>query len=243
MVKTDNTGTFLTAFGIRPKDVVSIIGAGGKTSLMFYLAREAKNQGMRVLVTTSTRIRVPEESQYDSIDLSGKLFSDREIQDAGVYVGGLPAEDPSKITGVRSDLLAYQCKKFDLVLIEADGAAEKPLKGWKSTEPVIADFTSTTIGVVDIQTIGKQISEDLVHRLEIFSQITGADEGENVQLGHLLRMIVHNKGLFGSALGREILFINKVESAMDIQYSNLLQSQMEGLLMIAGSVHEATICE
>ncbi len=243
MDKSDNTTTFLNAFGIRRKDVVSIIGAGGKTSLMFHLAREAKEQGMKVLVTTSTKIRVPEADQYDSIDLSGKLFTDCDIVEPGIYVGGLPDKDSTKITQARSDILAWQCKTFDLVLIEADGAAEKSLKGWKTTEPVIPDSTSVTIGVIDIQTIGNVITENSVHRLEIFSELTGADPGDTMEIGHLLRMIVHDNGLFGKALGREILFINKVESAKSQHNADLLQKQMEGLTMVAGSLHEARLHE
>lgn len=241
MENTNNPQTFLSALGIKKRDVVSIIGAGGKTSLMFHLAAEAKGLGMKVLVTTSTRIRVPEKHYYDFIDLSGKLFTGKDITGPGIYVGGLPDEDTTKIVGVRSDLLSYQIKKFDLVLIEADGAAEKPIKGWKATEPVIPDFTSATIGVIDIQTIGKRASDQLIHRFEIFSEVSGIDAGEKIEPGHLLRMIVHDEGLFGKALGREILYINKVESPEDKRNSALLQTQIEGLTMVAGSLREAVL--
>ncbi|MBU0926622.1 MAG: putative selenium-dependent hydroxylase accessory protein YqeC [Spirochaetes bacterium] len=39
--------------------VVSVVGAGGKTSLVFALASEARAAGLEVLVTTTTRIRDP----------------------------------------------------------------------------------------------------------------------------------------------------------------------------------------
>lgn len=47
---------FYNAFGLRRGDLLSLVGAGGKTTLMFRLAAEAKALGLRVLVTTSTRI-------------------------------------------------------------------------------------------------------------------------------------------------------------------------------------------
>ena len=244
MTGADEGGTgqpFLRAFGIRRGDVVSLVGAGGKTSLLFRLAEEARAQGLKVLVTTSTRIFVPQPEQYDSLDLSGRLFSDTAITAPGIYVGGLPDSVAGKMRGVRDDLLAWQRKRFDLVLIEADGAAGRSLKGWNPTEPVIPEITTKTIGIVDIRTVGKIIDEALVHRLEIFSELTGANRGETLGIGHLLRLIFSEEGLFSKACGEELLFVNKVESAPDRRHADILRSQLENLKIVAGSVCEGTI--
>jgi len=208
---------------------------------MFRLAHEARAMEMKVLVTTSTRILVPDPVKYDALDLTGKLFSDQTITAPGVYVGGLPDNLPGKMCGVREDLLARQRRQFDLVLIEADGAACKPLKGWRNGEPVVDDSTSATIGVLDIQAIGITASETSIHRLEIFSQLTGAEPGEAISLGHLLRIICHEDGLFSRALGREILFINKVESEEQQRNADLLRSQLDNLHIVAGSIVRGTI--
>lgn len=232
---------FLTALGIQQGDVVSLIGAGGKTSLMFRLAEEGRALGLKVLVTTSTRILVPEPAQYDLLDVSGALFSDQEMTEPGIYVGGLPDTTPGKLIGVREDLLSWQRKQFDLLLIEADGAARKPLKGWRSNEPVIPGITTMTIGILDIQTIGRIISDATVHRLDIFSELTGALPGEAVSIGHLLRLIIADEGLFGHAIGRELLFINKVESAQDRCNADILRMQLENLKIVAGSVQQGFI--
>ena len=48
------------------KCVVSIVGAGGKTTLMFSLARLLGSKN-KVLVTTTTTIYVPNPCQYDFI--------------------------------------------------------------------------------------------------------------------------------------------------------------------------------
>ncbi len=234
---------FLHAFGIKQGDVICLTGAGGKTSLMLRLAQEGRAQGWKVLVTTSTRIRIPDTTECDVIDLSGKLFSELQPAKSGIYVGGLPDTSPGKMTGVREDLLAWQKKHFDLTLIEADGAACKPLKGWKSTEPVIPDCTTKTIGVLDIQTLGKTVDETLVHRLEIFTELSGARTGEPLAIGHLLRLIIHDDGLFSQSGGKELLYINKVESAQDIRHTQTLCRQLENLEIVAGSVQNGTINE
>lgn len=235
--------SFLRALGIQQGDAVSLIGAGGKTSLMFRLAQEARDRGDKVLVTTSTKIFIPESDQYDSLDLSGKLFLGLSVPAPGIYVGGLPTPVPGKITGVHMDLLSGQRKLFDLVLIEADGAATKPLKGWTSTEPVVPEFTDKTIGILDIQTIGSIICEALVHRLEIFSELTGGKVGERVTTDHLYRVIVHDKGMFFQAQGEKILYINKVESAIDRGHVDVLREQLKSYKIVAGSIRQGTIYE
>ena len=241
MVSSCIENSFLEALDIHRGDVVCLSGAGGKTSLMFCLAGEAREQGLKVLVTTSTKIHVPDAELYDAIDLTGKLFSPGSVVVPGIYVGGLPTSVAGKMTGVGMDLLSCQRKYFDLVLIEADGAAGKPLKGWNSTEPVIPNFATKTIGILDIQTLGSIICEALVHRLEIFSEITGCKEGEPVTTDHLCRVILHDKGVFYQSKGVKILYINKVESVEDCSNVDGLREKFGNLKIVAGSVQQGTI--
>ena len=245
MVSRTNSkeNSFFKAFGLQQGDVVCFTGAGGKTSLMFRLAQEARALGLKVLVTTSTKIRVPAANQYDALDLTGKLFALDSVRAPGIYVGGLPGPiaGAGKMIGVQMDLLFLQRNNFDLLLIEADGAATKPLKGWNSTEPVIPEFTSKTIGIVDIQTIGSIICEALVHRLEIFSEITGCKAGEPVSLHHLSRVIHHEHGLFSQSQGVDLLYINKVESITDQTNVEGLRAKVKKMTTVAGSVQQGTI--
>src|SRR5574343_211423 len=60
---------FLEDYGILwPKNsIVSIVGAGGKTTLLFWLANQFKQKGCRVLCTTTTHMQYPQFSQYDKL--------------------------------------------------------------------------------------------------------------------------------------------------------------------------------
>ena len=49
------------------KEIISFVGGGGKTTTMFSLAEELKAMGKKVLVTTTTKIFVPNEDQFDKI--------------------------------------------------------------------------------------------------------------------------------------------------------------------------------
>ncbi|WP_051305893.1 selenium cofactor biosynthesis protein YqeC [Desulfogranum mediterraneum] len=232
---------FYRALGLGPGQVVCLVGAGGKTSLLYRLAREARALGLRVLVSTTTRIARPADETYDGLDLSGALFAGRELSRPGIYLGGSAAARGSKIRGVGPELLSREQPRFDLVLLEADGAARKPLKGWKASEPVIPALTSRTIGVVDIQTIGAVITQQLVHRLELFLELTRAKVGEPVRLEHLCRLITHERGLFQYARGQRCLLLNKVESGPDRCHADALAGrlgQLARLQVVAGSVQQ-----
>ena len=234
---------FLQALQIKQGDIVCLVGAGGKTSLMFQLAKEAKDVGMKVLVTTSTRIFIPEANQYNAIDLSGRGFSSAQIDGAGIYLAGIPAPEPEKICGL-SNVQIGACKgRFDLILIEADGSARKPLKGWKDTEPVIYPQATKTIGVLDIQAIGQAMTPELIHRLDIFLELVGARAGDQVALNHLEAMVMHGKGLFAKAQGNNQLFINKVETSSHQSDAQCLQQRLKGIHVVAGSIRQGIIHE
>lgn len=225
----------IEAFGLGKGGVASIVGAGGKTSLVFQLAAEARSLGFKVLVSTTTKMFVPDRDQYDYIDLAGHGFVGNAPQLPGIYVAGRPVSS-LKMAGISEDDLLEQSHYFDLVLLEADGAARKPLKGWLDTEPVVPACTTHTIGVVDIQTVGKIVDEDLVHRLDCFYLLTGAQRGESVTVEHLKKLITHEKGLFFHALGKKIVCLNKVESSHNQRNAALLKTLLPGRSVCTGSV-------
>jgi probable selenium-dependent hydroxylase accessory protein YqeC len=241
MIDTNRSQSFLQALKIARNDVVCLVGAGGKTSLMFRLAEEAKLRGYKVLVTTTTRILIPGLSQYDAIDLSGMLFSGAGAAIPGIYVGGQAGPEPKKMRGASIECLNRQLTNFDLILIEADGAAKKPLKGWNSTEPVVPRFTTKTIGIIDIQAIGQVINNALVHRLEIFLELTGAEQGEPVAMSHIHKIVTNENGIFQQAQGEKLLYINKVESGRDRCNVDILQNLLNNEKMVAGSVLEGVV--
>jgi len=234
-------GSFLQSFNIVKNDVISVIGSGGKTSLIFKLAREARLLGYKTLVTTTTHMLIPHPDDYDALDLSGALFRDTLLPAPGIYAGALAAEEHGKMTGVSSSCLENMLNRFDLVLIEADGAAGKPLKGWKETEPVIPLITTKTIGIVDIQAIGCMIDRSLVHRLEIFLKLSRSVETECLSVDHLRRVICNQKGLFSKSQGTEILYVNKLESASDKKNAAELVTQSGQRNVVCGSIRDGIV--
>lgn len=195
--------------GLRKGDVVSIVGAGGKTTLMYSLAEELRGEG-RVIVTTTTKIFMPERGQYDHIIIGQDGYKQFD-KGNGVYVHGKAVSNGNKVIGLDENILEGEIPFFDYILIEADGSKRKPIKGWNDTEPVVISKTKKTIGVLNIEVIGKEINEDNVHRVEKFMDITNSKKNELITVEHLTSLIFHRRGLFKDSKGERVLFINKVE--------------------------------
>lgn len=207
--------------------VVSIVGAGGKTSFMFNLAQELKPDN-KVLLSTTTKIYVPTIKQYDFMSIGKKNFlrcctSSKK----GIYIYGNAINNETKITGLNEEVLLKKLYDFDYILIEADGSKGKPLKGWRENEPVIFKGTNMTVGIIDIACLGKKINSNNIHRVDKFLEITHSHLNEKVSLNHLLPLILHPNGLFKKALGEKILFINKVEDTNLTVLSKILSENIK----------------
>lgn len=141
------------------RGVTAIIGGGGKTTLLYRLAKELSVQGT-VIVTTTTHIFAP---------------ADLPISETGaipqpILCVGTPCGD-GKLTAPRqaiSELAALA----DYVLVEADGAKCLPIKAHAPHEPVVPAEANQVICVVGASGLNGRVSET-VHRPELFAARTG----------------------------------------------------------------------
>jgi probable selenium-dependent hydroxylase accessory protein YqeC len=213
--------------GLKKSDIISIVGAGGKTTMMFKIAEELRGLN-KVLACTTTKIYVPLEDKYDFICTDGEMMHRYiRMKENGIYILGSGVSCENKILGLRKKELDELTQHFDYELIESDGAKKKCLKGWNDSEPVIYSNTTKTVGIIDIQSLGLIINENNVHRSKLFCELTGAKQGETVKTEHLLEIIINPLGLFKAALGEKILYINKVERPKDLILAKSLVNEIK----------------
>ena len=200
--------SILDEFGIRRGDVVSIVGAGGKTTLMFRLANALRADGMRILVTTTTKIHVPMRGQYDYMFIGAdSVFPPPK---PCICVLGAGINHRGKLTAPDAEDLRSLTKSFDVTLIEADGARERLLKAWAAHEPDVPIFTTKTVAVFNLALLGKLPSEETIHRLPIFLKLCELDEGEPISFNALRKLLTKPDGILKGATGCRILYINRV---------------------------------
>ena len=151
---------FAEALQVRP-GLTAIIGGGGKTTLLYRLARELEGRGS-VIVTTSTHIFKPTDLPFALT--AGKV--------SGILCVGTPCENGKLSAPQQSfrDLTALA----DYVLVEADGSAGRPLKAHASHEPVIPREANQVICVVGASGLNRPAAVK-VHRPERFMALSGSD--------------------------------------------------------------------
>jgi probable selenium-dependent hydroxylase accessory protein YqeC len=121
----------------------------------------------------------------------------------GVAVAGRVNAVTGKLEALSPPDLREQCACYDYVLLEADGAAGKPLKAWAAHEPVVPDYTTMTIGVLPLCTT-LSVIDRVVHRMPLFCVATGTHPGEVVQSNALGAVI--RGDLFYRACGTRVLY-------------------------------------
>lgn len=208
----------LTAFGIDTQiRVIALVGGGGKTSLMYALAHEMVRAGKRVVSTTTTRIFPPASAESPCLILSE---ADPELEELpssisrfGHVTVGRNILGVGKLEGVSEATIARCCEAADWVLVEADGAARKPVKAPESWEPVIPGFTDLVIQVVGLDCLGKPATDEWVFRLERFLAVTGLAKGQLISPESIGRLLGHEEGGLQGAPKRAKLaaFLNKLD--------------------------------
>jgi probable selenium-dependent hydroxylase accessory protein YqeC len=207
--------------------VVCFVGAGGKTSLMFRLARELSAGGDSVLTTTTTRIRMPTRDQSEEVVISP--LAEAIVSRAGRFrsknfhftavSGKVSSQD--KLKGYPPDFIddLWKLKLFRWILVEADGAAGRSIKAPAMHEPVIPSCAKWVTGIVGLDAAGKTLDEDWVFRPDIFSQLTGLALGQTVTSSAIAASVTQPAGIFKGSPGAadHYLFLNKAESAGGIQ--------------------------
>ncbi len=211
---------------VNKKETISFVGGGGKTTSIKSLAKELSDLGMKVLITTTTKIFEPmeNEGQYFFLkDIPTNFKPDRGT----ITIFGENIRD-GKLIGATIDKIdrINQRGLFDYILIEADGAKRKPIKAPDLHEPIIGPSTTITIGVLGIDAIGLEVIEDMVHRPEILKIILNVSENHIINYFDIVNLTLHPKGLFKSSKGKKILFLNKVRTDLDIAIAKEIRKSL-----------------
>jgi probable selenium-dependent hydroxylase accessory protein YqeC len=208
----------LQAFSIdKDTRVIAIVGGGGKTSLMFSLAAEMTEAGKRVVTTTTTKIFPPKSSQSPCLIL---LDDDPQLAGLGVCLErfghatvGRCLLAEGKVEGVPEAVLRKLLQRAQWVVVEADGAAGRPVKAPESWEPVIPSFADLVIHMVGLDCIGRPATADWVFRLEKFLSVSGLAEADRITPQSIGRLLGRTDGALQGVpdRARVIPLLNKVD--------------------------------
>ncbi len=205
--------------------VTAVIGGGGKTTLLRILGEELSWEGSRVLLCTTTKIR-----PFPDIPLATDLA---ELTALGRFCRllccGAPVPGAEKLTAPDIPMRELAAR-FDYVLVEADGSAQRPLKAHAPYEPVVPPEAGQVILVAGASGFGRPIRE-AAHRPERYAALAGVSPEEaaspETEAAVLLAEAFHHR-----------VFINQAESGERLAAARRLAGLVGGCPVLAGSLRE-----
>lgn len=182
------------ALGISSGDVVAFAGAGGKSSAIRHMAAELSAAGMKVVVSPTTKMGLTEIGDLGPLVVSEDLTELRNgvraaLDSSGVVVLGGERISKSRIGGVPPEHFGEIARLVDVVLVEADGARHRSIKGTAEYEPLLPDNVSLVVAVGGIDALGKSVEPENVHRPEIFAELTGVNLGGSITASAFARAL------------------------------------------------------
>jgi probable selenium-dependent hydroxylase accessory protein YqeC len=222
------------ALGVTRGEMVSLIGAGGKTTTLFRLAKELRDLGGKVMVTTTTKIFKPTKPHIDRLfivdDVQALVDVCAEIAAPAVIGAGCAVDEEGKLLGMPTPWLdrLNQDGAFDAILVEADGAASRLLKIPADNEPVIPESCQATVWIVAIKILGKPLTDEWVHRAARARDLLGLPLDARINEEVLLQLLQHDHGCLKGipAASRKIALINQADSAAEMAAAQALGEKL-----------------
>ena len=218
-----------TALRLEKPACVAFVGAGGKTTAIFRLARELPPP---VVVTTTTHIGTWQIAQGDSwitdqklleSDLAGKndviVCTAKNIIDNRAI--GL---NPSEVDDLYQSVMARGWS----LLIESDGARQMPLKAPGPNEPVIPSWVENVVVVAGLSGLEKPLNDAYIHRSQIFSRISNLPLDVPVGVEGLRKELLDPLGGLKSIpeQARKIVFLNQADNDSLISKASQLSTDL-----------------
>ncbi len=200
------------------KPIIALIGAGGKSTLLFRLGNELAAAGKQTLLTSTTRLWTRQIDRAPFSVIGGDPFllsqelpiSLRGYRQVLTMAGAAP--EPGKLRGLSPEAICRlsALADVDALVVEADGSRERPLKAPAGHEPVIPPCVTHVITVAGMAGVNQPLDQRWVHRPEIAAELIGLRLGDPLTPAAIARLLLHPAGgLKGHRAGRaSFLYLN-----------------------------------
>ena len=207
------------------RELISLVGGGGKSTLLFQIARSAPGS---TIATTTTKMGERQSGGFSIIegpDFCGLLERSRNEP---VFVR--QSVKNGKSLGVSSD----QCDRWyadtslcDYLVVEADGARHRPFKAPANFEPVVPSSTTVLLSVIGADALGRVIA-DQCHRPLRVAAVAGCSPYERLTPRRAAAVLTSPSGPLKNApqYARRIAVVTKVPSERDDPTTSGLVSEL-----------------
>lgn len=222
----------------------SVIGGGGKTTLLRSLADELVAEGKTVVLATTTHF-LP-FSGIDTVVSADEFEVARQVKAQRVICVGTPTHEARNAGKLAPSRIAPQdlASLADFVLVEADGSRHMPVKAHSDREPVVPDGSDLTIMVIGASAFGRPVAQT-VHRAELFCENSSCERNDVITPKLLAQHLATEARR--SAIDPNLIIVNQAESPETIEaaqafYEELVATGMK-VPVLAGSIRRHDLAE
>ena len=178
---------------IGERELISIVGAGGKSTVLFNLGRELAGAGGRVILTTTTKMAADQVTE--PVCWSNGPAAVEQHLAAGIPLFVALDTEPGKVTGPTPEGCDRLFLKTtaDYVVVEADGARSMSIKAPAEHEPAIPSGSTLVVVVAAIDAIGRRVGA-VAHRPERVAALAGVAEDDVLTVPDIATVLLHPEG-------------------------------------------------
>jgi probable selenium-dependent hydroxylase accessory protein YqeC len=244
-----------TFLDIKPPQCVSVMGAGGKSTLMNRLADELIVLGRTVVLSSTTNYHRPKTLQSDQILLT------RDAPDWLDRVSAL-ARRWNRLLILHHDLGEAMVKGIDvnavrrlhegipdaIIIVKTDGSRKRWFKAPNQSEPVIPPWSQLIITVVNCEILGQPLTEALVHRPERVAELTGLHLGDPITPQAVGTVLTH-PDTYAAKIpsgARRVIYISHVHSPESVARAEAIAACLDRTSLetvVAGDTPSGTFYE
>ncbi len=199
--------------------IITLIGGGGKTGLMFLWARCLREQGFAVITTTTTKMCNESPPGFRITPAATLATAQIVLHEAAdeipLLIGGYLAAG-NKLSGIPAEWVDSLGQDFPTIffLVEGDGSAGRSLKAHLPHEPVLPAATALLTPVIGLDVLEKPLDARYVHRPELFAERVEMNPGKPINPDAIIKILFGSKGYLAKApkTATIIPFLNKLDT-------------------------------
>lgn len=227
-----------TALRLSPRELIALIGGGGKSTLLFQLARSLQGS---TIVTTTTKMGEFQTGGFEVFDAQD--FESLRLQKRHEPVFIRHGVRNNKSIGVRPEF----CDEWfedesicDNLLVEADGARHRPFKAPANFEPVFPLLTTVVLSVIGADALGRVIA-DQCHRPLRVAAVAGCSPYERLTPQRAATVLTAPNGAMKGSpeAARKVVVITKVPAHDDDPLTASLVAELQASL--AGAIEVVSV--
>ncbi|MDX2344445.1 MAG: selenium cofactor biosynthesis protein YqeC [Acidimicrobiia bacterium] len=204
--------------GLGDRELVSLVGGGGKSTMLFGLGDELSSTGKRVILTTTTKMGRYQTTELTNICWSADMDCVVDALDRPGFTMLVTGGDDHKVTGPPPEVVdhLFADSGADYIVVEADGSHGRPLKAPASHEPVVPSQTTMVVILMGIDAVGQTLGE-VTHRVDEAVRFTDLEPSHVMTATDCASVLVHPDGALRCCPpgSRVLVALTKVKSEAD----------------------------